>query len=60
MAVGMTVTIAFFALAAVLLHDRFMIFMARTDRIRRQVGGSLEIASAVAIVAFGGWLLATR
>jgi len=60
MAVGMTVTIALFALAAVLLHDRFMIFMARTDRIRRQVGRGLEVASAIAIAAFGAWLLATR
>jgi nickel/cobalt transporter (NicO) family protein len=60
MAVGMTVTIALFALAAVLLHDRFMIFLARTDGIRRQVGRGLEVASAIAIAAFGAWLLATR
>jgi hypothetical protein len=43
-----------------LLHDRFMIFMARTDRIRRQVGRGLQVASAIAIVTFGAWLLATR
>jgi nickel/cobalt exporter len=60
MAVGMTMTIALFALAAVLLHDRFMIFIARTDRIRRQVGRGLEVASAIAIVAVGAWLLAAR
>jgi nickel/cobalt exporter len=60
MAVGMTVTIALFALAAVLLHDRFMVLMARTDRVRRQLGRGLEVASAIAIVAFGAWLLSTR
>ena len=60
MAVGMTVTIALFALAAMLLHDRFMIFIARTNRIRRQVGRGLEVASAIAIVAVGAWLLSTR
>jgi nickel/cobalt exporter len=60
MAIGMTVTIASFALAAVLLHDRFMGLMERTDRVRRQVGRGLEIGSAIAIIAFGTWLLATR
>ena len=60
MAAGMTVTIGLFALAAVLLRDRFMSVMARTDRVRRDLGRGLEIASAVAIVAFGVWLLATR
>ena len=60
MAVGMTMTIALFALAAVLLHDRFMVLMERTDHIRRHVGRGLEIASAIAIIVFGTWLLATR
>jgi nickel/cobalt transporter (NicO) family protein len=60
MALGMTVTIALFALAAVLVHDRFMVLMERSDRVRRRVGRGLEAASAVAIIAFGTWLLATR
>ena len=60
MAIGMVVTIAMFALAAVLLHDRFMVLMERTDRLRRQVGRGLECASAIAIIVFGAWLLAIR
>jgi nickel/cobalt transporter (NicO) family protein len=60
MALGMTVTIAIFALAAVLLRDRFMVLMERTDRVRHHVGRSLEIVSAGAIIVFGVWLLATR
>jgi len=60
MAIGMTVTIALFAVAAVLLHGRFMLLMERSDYIRRQIGRGLEIASAIAIIAFGALLLATR
>jgi len=60
MAIGMTVTIALFAVAAVLLHDRFMLLMERSDHVRRQIGRGLEIASATAIIAFGAWLLSTR
>jgi len=60
MAIGMIVTIALFAVAAVLLHDRFMLLMERSDHIRRRVGRGLEIASAIAIIAFGAWLLASR
>ena len=60
MALGMTVTIAIFALAAVLLRDRFMVLMERTDRVRHHVGRSLEVISATAIIVFGVWLLATR
>jgi nickel/cobalt transporter (NicO) family protein len=60
MAVGMTVTIALFALAAVLLRERLMTFLARTDHVRRQVGRGLEAASAAVIIVFGAALLATR
>src|SRR5215475_3784544 len=60
MAVGMVVTIASFALAAVLLHNRFMLVMDRTQRFRRQAGHALEVASAAAIMAFGAWQLAAR
>jgi hypothetical protein len=43
-----------------MVHDRFMVLMERSDRVRRRVGRGLEAASAVAIIAFGTWLLATR
>ena len=60
MAVGMIATIAIFALGAVLLHDRFIVLMERTERYRHRIGRGLEIASAVAIIVFGVWLLAMR
>ena len=60
MAVGMIATIAIFALGAVVLHDRFIGLMERTKRHRHRIGRGLEIASAVAIIFFGVWLLATR
>ena len=60
MALGMIMTIAAFALAAVLLHERFMLLMERTHHLRRQAGRVLEIASATAIIAFGAWQLVTR
>ena len=56
----MIATIAIFALGAVLLHDCFFVLMQRTDRYHDRVGRGLEIASAVAIIFFGIWLLATR
>ena len=60
MAVGMIATIAIFALGAVLLHDRFIGLMERAERYRHRIGRGLEIASAVAIIVFGVWLLAMR
>ena len=60
MAAGMTLTIAAFALAAVLLRDRMLSLLERTAHVRRQLGRGLEVASAVAIMAFGAWMLATR
>lgn len=60
MALGMTLTIALFALGAVLLRDGLMAVMEGTDRLRYQLGRGLEVASALAIVAFGAWLLITR
>ena len=53
-------SIAIFALGAVLLHDRFIGLMERTGRYRQRIGRGLEIASAVAIIVFGVWLLAMR
>ena len=60
MAVGMIATIAIFALGAVVLHDRFIGLMERTKRHRHRIGRGLEIASAITIIFFGVWLLATR
>jgi ABC-type nickel/cobalt efflux system permease component RcnA len=60
MAFGMTLTIAVFALAAVLLRDGLMALMERTDNLRHKLGRGLEAASAVAIIIFGAWLLISR
>ena len=60
MAVGMIATIALFAVAAVLLHDRLCSALERTAGLRRRVGLVLEATSALAIMAFGVWMLATR
>jgi len=60
MAVGMIATVAAFALATVLLRDRAVALLERTDRLRQSLGHWLEAASALAIIAFGAWLLASR
>jgi len=60
MALGMVATIAVFALAAVLLRDRFMLVLERTHHVRQQAARALEFASAMVIIAFGAWQLATR
>ncbi len=60
MVFGMILTIASFALAAVLLRDRLMVLLERTARFRGRLGHILELGSALAIVAFGVWLLAVR
>jgi len=60
MALGMIMTIAGFVLAAVLLHERFMLLMEHTHHLRRQAGRILEFASATVIIAFGAWQLAAR
>jgi ABC-type nickel/cobalt efflux system permease component RcnA len=60
MAAGMTLTIAAFALAAVLLRDRMVSFLERTAHVRGRLGRGLEVASAMAIMAFGAWMLAAR
>jgi nickel/cobalt exporter len=58
MALGMTLTIALFALTAVLLRDGLMALMERTDSLRHRLGRGLEGASAVAIIIFF-WRLAS-
>jgi nickel/cobalt exporter len=60
MAFGMILTIALFALAAVLLRARLMALLERTARFRSRLGQILELGSALAIVGFGVWLLAMR
>ncbi len=60
MTAGMVATIALFAVVAVLLRDRLMTLLERTERVRRRLGRVLEVGSALAIVGFGVWLLATR
>jgi nickel/cobalt transporter (NicO) family protein len=60
MAFGMILTIASFALAAVLLRDRLMELLERTAHFRNRLGRILELGSALAIVSFGVWLLAMR
>jgi hypothetical protein len=47
-------------LVAVRTRDGLMRVLDRTGHIRRQIGCRLEIISAVAIVAFGAWLLTMR
>lgn len=56
----MTLTIAAFALAAVLLRDRLVHVLERTAGVRGQIGRGLEAGSAIAIMAFGAWMLALR
>ena len=60
MTAGMVATIALFAVVAVLLRDRLMTLLERTERVRRRLGRVLEVGSTLAIVGFGVWLLATR
>ena len=60
MALGMMATIALFAVTAVLLHDRIVTLLDRTAGLRQRAGRALEAASALAIMAFGAWMLATR
>lgn len=60
LALGMIVTIAAFAIVAILLHDRLIAFFERSEHLRRSVGQGLEVASAAAIVLFGAWLLVAR
>ena len=41
-------------------YDRAVALLERTDHVRQWVGRGLEAASALAIIGFGAWLLATR
>jgi nickel/cobalt transporter (NicO) family protein len=57
MAAGMVVTIAGFAIAAVLTRERLMAFLARTEPGRYRAGRVLEIGSALGVLALGVWPL---
>jgi nickel/cobalt exporter len=59
MAAGMIVTIGLFAVTAVLVRERLLAFLQRTDDARRRLGQSLEILGAVGIIVLGTWLLKT-
>jgi ABC-type nickel/cobalt efflux system permease component RcnA len=56
-AAGMIVTVAAFPLLAVVLRARLLPAMVRTEAWRERVGGLLEVASALAVTAFGWWPL---
>jgi len=60
MALGMVVTIALFAIGTVLFRQRILHFLERTTDVRERVGQILESISAVAIIGFGLWVLASR
>ena len=57
MATGMVATIAGFAIAAVLMRERLMAFLARTETVRYRAGKVLQIGSAVGVLMLGVWPL---
>ena len=59
MAVGMIATILFVG-CTILLRERALRFFERTALARERIGRALETRSALLIIAFGIWLLATR
>jgi len=60
MALGMTATIASFAIAAVLLRERVVLLFERSEYVRKLLSHGLELASALAIIMLGTWLLVAR
>jgi len=57
MAAGMILTIAGVAMAAVLLRDRLMVLLTRTEEWRYRMGRVLEIGGAMAVLGLGLWSL---
>jgi nickel/cobalt exporter len=53
MAIGVIVTIAGFAVAAVFARGRFMGLLSRTETLRLRVGRAFELASACAVIVLG-------
>jgi nickel/cobalt exporter len=60
MAIGMIATILLFVGCTIVLRERALRFLIRTGPWRERIGRALESASAVAVIAFGVWLFATR
>ncbi len=53
MAIGVIVTIAGFAVAAVFARGRFMALLSRTETLRLRVGRAFELAGACAVIVLG-------
>lgn len=60
MALGMIATILAFVGATILLRERALKFLVRSEPWRDKIGRTLESASALAVIAFGIWLFANR
>lgn len=60
MLAGVTLTIASFAVAAIIARQRFMSLMASTEGWRERIGRSLEALGAVAVLLIGLAMLAGR
>src|SRR5262245_34722929 len=60
MALGMIATILVFVACAILLRERALRFLARTESWRARLGRALESAGALAVIIFGVWLFANR
>lgn len=60
MALGVIITIAGFAVAAVLMRGRVVAWLARTEGWRQGLGRTLEIGGALAVLLFGVAMVAGR
>jgi nickel/cobalt exporter len=60
MAAGMIATVAAFALAAILLRERFFAFLVRSAVWRERLGRTAEALSGAAIISSGVWLMISR
>ena len=60
MAAGMIATISAFALAAILLRDRFFALLLRSAVWRYRLGRIAEASSGLAIIGSGVWLMISR
>ena len=59
-AAGMIATVAVFPVSAVLLRERFLGLLSRTDPWRTYAVRWLETMAAVAVISLGAWQLLTR
>jgi nickel/cobalt exporter len=60
MAAGMIATVAAFALAAILLRERFFALLVRSAVWRERLGRTTEALSGAAIIGSGVWLMISR